>query len=178
MIFISSFDSHLSIMLIKITAYYHTRKWPVCRLAESCGDIYMLQDISFLIMRMTQHCLQEQRPHSRSLWITISTGFPSVSSVSSSLSYSHPPHPSLKFWLSKTSRRQGHLTAVAVETEIWGILFYLPLFFSGTARQGGVWWGAGRSEKHEGVSEVKKGILLAAILVEMRLNVTLLAAAR
>lgn len=94
MIFISSSDSHLSIMIIKITAYYRTRKGPVCRLAESSGDVYMLQDISFLIMRVTQHCLQEQHPHSRSLWITISTGFPSVSSVSSSLSFIPLTHPS------------------------------------------------------------------------------------
>lgn len=35
-----------------------------------------------------------------------------------------PPHPSLHFWLSRMSRRQGHLTAVAVETKN---LFFSPL---------------------------------------------------
>lgn len=68
----------------------------------------------------------------------------------------HPPHPSLNFWLSRTSRRQGHLTAVAVETENWGF-FPLPPFSCAVRRRGIGWWGAEQGEKHEVMTEVKKG---------------------
>lgn len=105
----------------------------------------------------------------KSVKLTISRDFPLCHlSLSSSFVLSfflqpilfspHPPHPSLNFWLSRTSRRQGHLTAVAVETENWGF-FPPPPFLYCKARRCRVGWdgGAGGREKHEGMTKVKKG---------------------
>ena len=134
-------------------------------------------------MSMTQHRPHEQHP-TQSIRITISATFSfslcHLSLSSSSLLFFlpslHPPHPSLHFWLSRTSRRQGHLTAVAVETENWGI-FPSPPFLYCKAGMCGVVWDR-RERKIWRYDRGYERIGLAAILVEMRLKRTLLAAPR
>lgn len=82
-----------------------------------------------------------------------------------------PPHPSLHFWLSRMSRRQGHLTAVAVETK--NLFFFPPLFpsphfmYCKMMRYTEVW--DKRSNDQVDMTKVKK-TKAAAILVDVRLE--------
>lgn len=80
-----------------------------------------------------------------------------------------PTHPSLHFWLSRMSRRQGHLTAVAVETKNQ---FFPPLsspllMYCKVMRYTEAW--DKRSNDQEDMTKVKK-IKAAAILVDVRLE--------
>lgn len=110
---------------------------------------------------MTQHCLHEHPHEPKSVRITISRAFtlcqPSHPLLLSFflqpiLLFPHPPNPSLNFWLSRTSQRQGHLTAVAVETENWGI-FPSPFFLVLQGRE--EWGGLGWLSRMEGGRNMK-----------------------